>query len=165
MHDIIHRERNEIEKQILAEIDTTEIVFLEQALEMLKKKEDNINIKFDEPKVAEVETEEVPIVYEKHEINQNKMDWFDVNEEGAACVEIVANQIEELNLDADNVVDSNLNPEAPAFEIDEMPAEEFPLTDSPPPEFKIDDNVVTDADKLNQTKYFYFYQGIKSFFY
>lgn len=155
IHDIIHRERSEIENQILAEIDTTEIVFLEQALEMLKAKEENTIVNFDKPVVVE---EDVPIVYEKHEINQNKMDWFDVNEEGAACIEIVQNQIDELNIS--DPVDSNLNPEAVAFVLEELSVEEFPLTECPPPESEqANDNVVTDVDKLNQAKYFYFYQA------
>ncbi|XP_075969810.1 E3 ubiquitin-protein ligase RNF10 [Anticarsia gemmatalis] len=158
VHEIIYRERDEIEKQILAEIDTSEVIYLEQALEMLKQKEENIDIKFDEPKVVEEEADEVPTVYEKQEINQNKLDWFDVNEEGAACVEVVQNQMEELDLGAEIAVDSNLNPEAPAFELEENQPEEFPLTESPPPE-QLVNNAITDIDKLNQTKYFYFYQA------
>ncbi|KAJ8725786.1 hypothetical protein PYW08_003969 [Mythimna loreyi] len=203
--EILKRERDEIEKQILAEIDTTEIVFLEQALEMLKFKEENINVRFNEPKVIEkVEVEDaVPTVYEKQEVNQNKLDWFDVNDEGgaasvdvmpkskeenietedtdpsmhekqednqnnpdwfdgndqrgAACVDIIQNNMEELNL---NGVDSNLNPDAPAFEIDDMQPLEFPLVECQPQEAKqIEDNAVTDIDRLNQEKYFYFYQA------
>lgn len=207
VHEILKRERDEIEKQILAEIDTTEIVFLEQALEMLKLKEENINARFNEPKVIEKDEfeEAVPTVYEKQEVNQNqnKLDWFDVNDEGgaacidiaskfneeyneneaaalspyenqeenqnkpdcfdgrddrgAACVDIIHNNMEALNL---NAVDSNLNPDAPAFELDDMQPEEFPLTECLPQEAKqIEDNAVTDIDKLNQTKYFYFYQA------
>lgn len=201
------RERDEIEKQILAEIDTTEIVFLEQALEMLKFKEEHINDKFNIQEVTvkdEIKDEiedVVPTVYEKHEVNQNKLDWFDVNDEGAAagvdmlskeddlavnenaaapvfeeheenqnkpdwlherdergaaCVDIIDNNMEGLNL---NEFDSNLNPNAPAFEIDDMQPEEFPLPECLQEAKQIEDNAITDIDKLNQSKYFYFYQA------
>lgn len=157
IHEILKRERTEIEQQILAEIDTTEIVFLEQALEMLKLKENNINVKNNEPKFLEDKNEDIaPTVYQKQEINQNKLDWFDVNEEGAAAIETIQNDMDELDLDA---VDSNLNPEAPSFELDEVQPEEFPLTEYLPQEPEQIDNAVTDIDKLNQSKYFYFYQG------
>ncbi|XP_026724633.1 RING finger protein 10 [Trichoplusia ni] len=157
IHEILKRERTEIEQQILAEIDTTEIVFLEQALEMLKLKENNINVKNNEPKFLEDKNEDIaPTVYQKQEINQNKLDWFDVNEEGAAAIETIQNDMDELDLDA---VDSNLNPEAPSFELDEVQPEEFPLTEYLPQEPEQIDNAVTDIDKLNQSKYFYFYQA------
>ncbi|CAB3242490.1 unnamed protein product [Arctia plantaginis] len=185
VHDIIQRERDEIKQRILAEIDTTEIVFLEQALEMLRLKEEHINMEWDKPKVVEEKTEEVPIVYEKQEINQNKLDWFDVNEEGAACVEVVQNQMDELylsgdyvteegaacvevvqnqmdelNLSGDSFPDSNLNPEAPLFEVDGMPQEETPLTEiQPPVSEQATDVTITEIDILNQDKYFYFYQS------
>lgn len=155
----MNREWAEIQNQIGAEIDTTEIVFLQQALSMLKTKEEHINIKFDEPKVTEVEEthDAVPTVYEKQEINQNKLDWFDVNEEGAACIETIRDNMVELDL---NAVDSNLNPDAPSFEIDKMQPEEFPLLECTPQETEqIEDNSVTNIDKLNQEKYFYFYQA------
>ncbi|KAF9421883.1 hypothetical protein HW555_002323, partial [Spodoptera exigua] len=200
--EILIRERHEIENQILAEIDTTEIVYLEQALEMLKSKEENINLRFSEPKVTLKEETDaaVPTVYEKQEENQNKLDWFDVNEDGAAaCAEImqgttsdtgladtntnekdgapsknlewldenevgaacaadiIHNNMEALNL---NTVDSNLNPEAPSFERDEMQPEEFPLTEGLVQETnQIEDNAVTNIDKLNHKKFFYFYQA------
>ncbi|XP_021185047.3 E3 ubiquitin-protein ligase RNF10 [Helicoverpa armigera] len=160
VHEILKREREEIERQILAEIDTTEIVFLEQALEMLKLKEENIDTKFYEPKVNEENENDstVTTVYEKQEVNQNKLDWFDVNEEGgAACIDIIHNNMEDLNL---NAVDSNLNPDAPSFEMDDAQTEEFPLIECAPEETEpIEDNAVTDIDKLNQAKYFYFYQA------
>lgn len=168
---------------------------------MLKFKEENINARLNEPKVIEkCEVEEaVPTVYEKQEVNQNKLDWFDVNDEGraacvkskeeeienddtdpsmhekqeenqnnsdwfdgndqrgAACVDIIQNNMEDLNL---NAVDSNLNPHAPAFEISDMQPLEFPLVECVPQEaIQIEDNAVTDIDKLNQAKYFYFYQA------
>lgn len=159
VHEILKREREEIQRQILAEIDTTEIVFLEQALEMLKLKEENIDAKFYEPKVKEEENDStVTTVYEKQEVNQNKLDWFDVNDEGgAACIDIIHNNMEDLNL---NAVDSNLNPDAPSFEMDDVQTEEFPLIECVPEETDpIEDNAVTDIDKLNQAKYFYFYQA------
>lgn len=199
VHEILIRERQEIENQILAEIDTTEIVYLEQALEMLKAKEENINLRFSEPKFTMNEETEalVPTVYEKQEENQNKLDWFDVNEEGAAacaeimqetpidtgmgdtnekdraspkqlerldeyeggaaCVDIIHNNMRALNL---NTVDSNLNPDAPSFEVDEMQPEEFPLTECIVQETKqIEDNATTTIDKLNHKKFFYFYQA------
>lgn len=125
---------------------------------MLKLKENNINVKNNDPKVVEFKNEDVaPTVYQKQEINQNKLDWFDVNEEGAAAIETIHNDMEELDLDA---VDSNLNPEAPSFELDEVQTEEFPLTEYLPQEpIEQIDNAVTDIDKINQSKYFYFYQG------
>uniref|UniRef100_A0A2A4JAK1 E3 ubiquitin-protein ligase RNF10 n=1 Tax=Heliothis virescens TaxID=7102 RepID=A0A2A4JAK1_HELVI len=160
VHEILKREREEIERQILAEIDTTEIVFLEQALEMLKLKEENIETKFNEPKVNKENENDstVPTVYEKQEVNQNKLDWFDVNDEGgAACIDIIQNNMEDLDL---NTVDSNLNPDAPSFEMDDIQTEEFPLIECGPQEAEpIEDNAVTDIDKLNQAKYFYFYQA------
>lgn len=157
VHDILKRERKEIENQILAEIDTTEIVFLEQALEMLKLKEDNINMQFEEPKIVEDIKELPPIVYEKQEINENKLDWFNVTEEGAACVEILRDEIEELNIS-----DSNLNPEAAAFPLIEDDSELSEVLSLEPSidSHKFDDDThLTDIDKQNQAKYFYFYQA------
>lgn len=145
----------------MAEIDTTEIVFFEQALEMLRLKEEQINIEWDKPKVVEEKTKEVPIVYEKQEINQNKLDWFDVDEEGAACDvhEDVQTKMEELSLSVDSYYDSDLNPEAPLFKVDVMQQKEYPLTESAPQESEQPTEVnITEIDKLNQEKYFYFYQ-------
>ena len=158
VHDILKRERKEIETQILAEIDTTEITFLEQALEMLKLKENNINMQFDVPKIVEELEEVSPIVYEKQEINENKHDWFDVTEEGAACVEIVGDKIGELN-----ITDSNLNPEAVSFclnEVDNQLGEILiPESLSVDSHNVKDSTNLTDIDKQNQAKYFYFYQA------
>lgn len=158
VHDILKRERREIESQILAEIDTTEVVFLEQALEMLKTKEDNINMQYDKPNIIEDIKEVTPIVYEKQEINDNKFDWFNVTEEGAACIEVIQEKIGEMN-----VSDSNLNPEAAAFslsgvdgQLDEVIAPEQLSTES----HQIVGSLhLTEIDKQNQAKYFYFYQG------
>ncbi|KAJ0180660.1 hypothetical protein K1T71_004064 [Dendrolimus kikuchii] len=156
VQDIMLRERKEIEKQILEEIDTTEIVFLEQALEMLKQKDQSLTMQYEAPKLEYDENtiEEAPIVYEKQEISVNKLDWFDVTDEGAAAVDVVQTQIENLEL-------SNLNPEAPVFSHTDIAAIEFPLTECLPPEPNVDDEVasVTDIDKQNQAKYFYFYQA------
>ncbi|XP_063620423.1 E3 ubiquitin-protein ligase RNF10 [Cydia splendana] len=159
VRDILKRERKEIENQILAEIDTTEIVFMEQALELLKVKEESINLQCDVTKIKEEVLDEAPTVYEKQEINQNRVDWFDVTEEGAACIDIVQEQMQHLEV---TDVGSNLNPDAPEFNIDninENQPEEFPLIDctEDPEEFK--DTSLTDADKQNQAKYFYFYQA------
>ncbi|XP_047988721.1 RING finger protein 10 [Leguminivora glycinivorella] len=158
VHDIVKRERKEIENQILAEIDTTEIVFMEQALEMLRVKEESINLQCDVTKIKEEVLDEAPTVYEKQEVNQNRVDWFDVNEEGAACIDIVQEQMQNLEV-TDN--GSGLNPEAPEFNIDnvnENQPEEFPLIDEADTE-ESKDNCLTDADKQNQAKYFYFYQA------
>lgn len=157
MQDILEREKKEIEAQILAEIDTTEIVFMEQALKMLEtKKEKDISIK--EPECEPKPKDEVPIIYEKQEVNGNKIDWFDVSEEGAAAIETAQNELEVLT------IQSNLNPDAPEFKDNvnqcDDAAEEFPLTEVEPLETEqVLDSTLTDIDKQNQAKYFYFYQG------
>lgn len=162
MIDILERERKEIQDQILAEIDTTEIVFMEQALTMLREKEENLNYQYEQPKIIELDHAEVPIVYQKQEVNQNKVDWFDVTEDGASCIESIQDQVEDLAI---SFVQTNLNPEAPSFVLDELndnQSEEFPLIENAPPEVveqKID-NACSDIDKQNQAKYFYFYQGL-----
>lgn len=157
--DILDRDRKQIETQILAEFDTSEIVYLEQALELLKLKEDKIKIQYEKPKVACESTEQiVPTVFEKKEINEVKLDWFDVTDEGAACLESIDNKMESLNVN----VQSNLNPEAKPFEceLDDNTVEEFPLIESPTNEnIPSDESIFADIDKQNQTKYFYFYQG------
>lgn len=164
VRDILERERNEIQNQILAEIDTTEIVFMEQALGMLKEKEEKLNNQYEQPKIIELEHPEVPIVYQKQEVNQNKVDWFDVAEDGATCIETVQDQVEDLAI---GFAQTNLNPEAPSFVLDELndnQPEEFPLIDNAPPDAKVVeqkiDNACSDIDKENQAKYFYFYQGL-----
>lgn len=166
MRDILERERKEIQDQILAEIDTTEIVFMEQALGMLQEKEEKLKNQCEQPKIIEVHhaEEEVPIVYQKQEVNQNKLDWFDVTEDGASCVETIQEQVEDL---AVSLAQSGLNPEAPSFVLDELndnQPEEFPLIDNVPPEGQVVaqkiDNACSDIDKQNQAKYFYFYQGL-----
>lgn len=164
VRDILERERKEIQDQILAEIDTTEIVFMEQALRMLQEKEEKLNNQYEQPKIVELDHPEVPIVYQKQEVNQNKVDWFDVTEDGATCIETIQDQVEDL---AVSFVQTNLNPDAPSFVMDELndnQSEEFPLIDNalqegPVVEQKID-NACSDIDKQNQAKYFYFYQGL-----
>lgn len=160
VYDILKRERKEIEAQILAEIDTTEIVYLEQALEMLKQKEENINLLYSEEasKVIGAVTEDAPpIIYEKQKVNENKIDWFDVNEQGAACVDIVQDKVEQLN------IESSLNPDAPVFTVSEdKPNDEELLiagNTSEDIEVAADGSDVADIDKQNQAKYFYFYQA------
>lgn len=154
MQDILEREKKEIETQILAEIDTSEIVFMEQALDMLKKKKESI-VPLEEPKYVDSDDdEEAPIIYEKQENNGNKLDWFDVTEEGVASNEVV-HQLEELK------IDSNLNPDAPEFNVNLDIPEEFPLTEGECLTVKTESEEfdLTDIDKQNQAKYFYFYQG------
>lgn len=165
MRDILERERKEIQDQILAEIDTTEIVFMEQALGMLQEKEEKLNNQYEQPKLVELDhAEEVPVVYQKQEFNQNKIDWFDVTEDGATCVETIQDQVEDLAI---SFAQSGLNPEAPSFVLDELndnQPEEFPLIDNASPEGQVmvqkNDNAYSDIDKQNQAKYFYFYQGL-----
>ncbi|KOB72656.1 RING finger protein [Operophtera brumata] len=153
VQDILEREKKEIETQILAEIDTTEIVFMEQALNILKKKKES-TIQFEEPKLVDSDDDETPMVYEKHEANGNKLDWFDVTEDGAAID--VVNQIKELK------IDSNLNPDAPEFSVhlDNQPVA-FPITEAECLTVKTEpeESDLTDIDKQNQAKYFYFYQA------
>ncbi|XP_059056973.1 E3 ubiquitin-protein ligase RNF10 [Achroia grisella] len=167
VHEILKRERMEIQNQILAEIDTTEIVYLEQALDMLKLKEDKLNNIPDKNDIVETVPEEtVPIVYEKQEVNKNKIDWFDITDDGAASIEVIQDQMEELNIE---IAASNLNPDAPTFihsdinEKDVQDVEEFPLIENLPPseiaETLVSNPTVTDTDKENQAKYFYFYQA------
>lgn len=164
VRDILERERKEIQDQILAEIDTTEIVFMEQALGMLQEKEEKLNNQYEQPKIFDVDYAEAPIVHQKQEYNQNKVDWFDVTEDGATCVETIQDQVEDLAI---NIAQTNLNPEAPSFVLDELndnQPEEFPLIDNAPPEGQVVeqklDNACSDIDKQNQAKYFYFYQGL-----
>lgn len=164
VRDILERERKEIQEQILAEIDTTEIVFMEQALGMLQDKEEKLNNQYEQPKIIELDHAEVPIVYQKQEFNQNKVDWFDVTEDGATCIETIQEQVEDLAI---SLTQTNLNPEAPSFVLDELndnQPEEFPLIDNALPEGQVVaqklDNACTDIDKQNQAKYFYFYQGL-----
>ncbi|KAM3963048.1 LOW QUALITY PROTEIN: E3 ubiquitin-protein ligase RNF10 [Aphomia sociella] len=162
VHDILERERNEIQNQILAEIDTTEIIYLEEALNMLKIKEDKLNTILDKPEVVEPILENtIPIVYEKQEVNKNRIDWFDVNDEGAACMQVIQDQMEELDIEEHQ---SNLNPEAATFVIGDVNdnAEEFPLIEHLPTaddDTIIENPTITDIDKENQAKYFYFYQA------
>lgn len=155
VQDILNRERKEIENQIMEEIDTTEIVFLEQALDMLKRKDENLILQYEKPKLEldDNTTEEIPIVYEQQEVSVNKFDWFDVTDEGAAAVDILQTKIDNLEL-------SDLNPEAPVFKHDKETIE-FPLTECLPLEqdVEMEDTSVSDIDKQNQAKYFYFYQG------
>ncbi|RVE47989.1 hypothetical protein evm_007397 [Chilo suppressalis] len=169
VQEILERERNEIQKQIMAEIDTTEIVFMEQALAILKKKEDDIKEQLDKPKIQQnLMEEEVPLVYEAQSINEKRIDWFDVPDEATGLnleegVNLLQKQIAVLDIDAE---DSNLNPDAPTFmlknDVDENEPEEFPLieNDLSQEEETVDDNPsITDIDKQNQVKYFYFYQA------
>ncbi|XP_013196029.2 E3 ubiquitin-protein ligase RNF10 [Amyelois transitella] len=162
VHEILKRERGEIQNQIMAEIDTTEIVFLEQALDMLKLKEDTLDTITDEPaKVKTIPVEAPPIVYEKQEISENKIDWFDVTEDGAACIDIVQGKMEELDLDN---TQSDLNPDdTSSFEQNDDILDEVPLMDLSTCEMEEVDNastrMVNDVDKENQAKYFYFYQA------
>ncbi|XP_049867448.1 RING finger protein 10 [Pectinophora gossypiella] len=161
VREILERERKEIQDQIMAEIDTTEVEFLEQALNLLKLKEEKINAQYEQPKIAEQEIDSVPIVYEKQEVNQNRIDWFDMTEEGAACVETIQDQVEDLAI---SLAHSNLNPDAPEFnhgDLNDNPPEEFPLIEAEPePVVELNyDNSFTDVDKQNQAKYFYFYQA------
>ncbi|XP_026494880.1 E3 ubiquitin-protein ligase RNF10 [Vanessa tameamea] len=154
--DIVERDKNEIRNQILAEIDTTEIVYLEQALEMLKLKEQKIKMYYEQPKNNDaISEQDIPTVLEKQEVSNKKLDWFDVDDEGATCLEAVENKMESLN------IQSNLNPDAIAFECDinENPVEEFPLIECPSNSELSDESIFTDIDKQNQTKYFYFYQA------
>lgn len=163
MCDILERERKEIQDQILAEIDTTEIVFMEQALGMLREKKEKLNNQYDQPKIIVEDHPEVPIVYQKQEVNQIKVDWFDVAEDGATCIETIQDQVEDLAI---SLAQTNLNPEAPSFVMDELndnQPEEFPLIDNAHPEAHVEeqkiDNACSDIYKQNQAKYFYFYQG------
>lgn len=146
----------------MAEIDTTEIVYMEQALDMLKTKEKCLILQPAEP--VSIETPDMsttPIVYEKQEVSERKIDWFDVTDEGAASIEVIQDQMAELDIE----IDSNLNPDAPMFvhpDVNDNQPEEFPLIDCPATneEDNNEDNPsVTDIDKQNQAKYFYFYQG------
>ncbi|XP_063821938.1 E3 ubiquitin-protein ligase RNF10 [Ostrinia nubilalis] len=163
VQEILARERKEIQDQIMAEIDTTEIVFMEQALDMLKTKEMYNEAQIDELTVVETPECTIPIVYEKQEVNEKKIDWFDVNDEGAASIEVLQDQMQDLEIG----LDSNLNPDAPSFvhgDLNDNQPEEFPLIDYLGPENENEINeddspTVTDVDKQNQSKYFYFYQA------
>ncbi|XP_014370570.2 RING finger protein 10 [Papilio machaon] len=158
--EILQKEREEIENQILQEIDTTEILYLEQALHLLIKKGEEIKNQIDKPKTPEPIEDIPPIVYEKQEVNDKKLDWFDVTEDGAACIELIEENMAGLDI---NVPEPNLTSEVTTYLEDELNdnnhAEEFPLIDCGPPQDNQVDNVITDIDKENQSKYFYFYQA------
>ncbi|XP_068629836.1 E3 ubiquitin-protein ligase RNF10 isoform X2 [Battus philenor] len=159
--EILQKEREEIKNQILAEIDTTEIVYLEQALDLLKLKEEELKNQIEKPKTAELVEDIPPIVFEKQEDCDKKMDWFDVTEEGAACIEVINESMASLEVCDD--LEPNLNSEVTNYLQDELndnnQSEEFPLTECAPPGEHQVDNVITDIDRENQTKYFYFYQA------
>lgn len=153
----MERDRNEIKNQILAEIDTTEIIYLEQALETLQLKEQKIKMQYEQPKTVQssVPEEIVLTVCEKLEVNGKKLDWFDVTDEGATCLEVLESEMGTLK------IESNLNPDAKAFQCDinDNQVEEFPPIESALQDDDTCDNTIyTDIDKQNQTKYFYFYQ-------
>ncbi|XP_013145982.1 PREDICTED: RING finger protein 10 [Papilio polytes] len=156
--EILAKEREEIENQILQEIDTTEILYLEQALHLLNKKEEEIKNQIEKHKTPEPIEDVPPIVYEKQDVNDKKLDWFDVTEDGAACIELIEENMEVLDI---NVPEPNLTSEVMTYLEDELNdnnhAEEFPLMDcGPPRENQVD---ITEIDKENQSKYFYFYQA------
>lgn len=158
--DILERDRKQIETQILAEFDTSEIIYLEQALEMLKLKEEKLKIQYEKPKIISEDEEQnaPPTIIEKKEVNEVKLDWFNVTDEGAACLETINTRMESINID----VQSDLNPKAKAFDFEqnENVVEEFPLIENPTVESEpSDESVFTDIDKQNQAKYFYFYQS------
>lgn len=160
--DILERDRKQIETQILAEIDTTEIVYLEQALEMLKIKENEINTQFEQPSNIDVSPiDEAPIIFEKQDMTNNaKLDWFDVTDEGATCVKEAEDKMASLN------IQSELNPDAKEFVCDlndDLNQSEFPLGECElDDEEDVEETAYADIDKQNQAKYFYFYQGKKS---
>lgn len=160
VHAILNRERKEIENQILAEIDTTEIVYMEQVLETLKLKEESINLQCDLTVTVKEDVVEIPTVYEKQEINEERVDWFDVTEDGAACIEVLQEEVQKLKISDSQ---STLNPEAPEFNVNDLDdnlQEEFPLVDCAVPcDVEPKEDSLSESDKQNQAKYFYFYQG------
>lgn len=129
----------------------------------MKRKEENLRQQIEKPKSPEPNEDMVPIEYEKQVENDKKMDWFDVTEDGAACLEVITENMASLNVD---IAESELNSELTDYLEDELNdnhpvEEEFPLIECAPPGDEVVDNahVVTDIDKENQSKYFYFYQG------
>ncbi|XP_045491398.1 RING finger protein 10 [Colias croceus] len=166
--EILERDKREIEAQIQAEIDTTELVYLEQALEMLKVKREFIECEYLRPmkKVVEKEVKD-DIIVEKHEANAKKYDWFDVDdEEGAVCLEEDLSVLD-INDDAEPETESETAPEvAPevkpdvkkfGFDLNHNPLEDLEVRDSPP--LEVEQNNLTEIDKENQARYFYFYQA------
>ncbi|CAG9114655.1 unnamed protein product [Plutella xylostella] len=159
----LQQDREELQNQIMAEIDTTEIVYMEQAIESLNLQEEKLKNQKDIeiPKYTVVEKkDEAPTVYEKQVKNDTKIDWFD-EEEGASCMESLQAEIDNITLqetiNSEETIKSELNPEASEFKIggiqNEEVAEEFPLIQddvTPPP---------SDIDRETQSKYFYFYQA------
>ncbi|XP_032513294.1 E3 ubiquitin-protein ligase RNF10 [Danaus plexippus] len=156
--DILERDRKQIEMQILAEIDTTEIIYLEQALEMLKLKEKNISLQYEEHKDdnRNAAQSSAPVVYEKQTVNETKLDWFDVTDEGATCLTPIQDNMANLDIN----VKSELDPEAEIFTLD---VNENADTDFANTEYMTDDQYINNDlksfDKENQAKYFYFYQA------
>ncbi|VVC92685.1 unnamed protein product [Leptidea sinapis] len=149
--DIAERDKQEIEAQIQAEIDTTELVYLEQALQMLKIKKEMIPQEYVEPEAIASPTKD--IVVEENTSCGMKYDWFDVNdEEGGAC----AVELSELDISSNDPeqVDEDENK---IFDINENTLDDLPVRDSTPSEE--DKNDLNEIDKENQAKYFYFYQA------
>lgn len=152
VQNILERERKELQDQILAEIDVTEVVYLEQALDMLKFKEDNYkNLAHTsiESNITPIyNTEAVPIIYEKQTDHQNTIDWFDFVESDELSsqntVDVVSKSMEKCDL----------NPEIPDFEASDILEGqiEFPMVED-------DNDVGSEIDKENRMKYFYFYQA------
>lgn len=171
VHNIIERERKELQDQILAEIDTTEIVYIEEALKLLKIQEEHINTSYLQSNVKPntEPSEEVPLIYEKSITNHPKVDWFDVDEtEDKVSNENDEDDIKSLTEEFDKC---DLNQELTEHGVKDDTKndyEEFPLIDVVAPKFEVPSAVeavpdeLTDIDIENQSKYFYFYQGIFS---
>ncbi|CAK1545237.1 unnamed protein product [Leptosia nina] len=153
--NIIEREKQEIEAQIQAEIDTTELVYLEQALNMLKIKKDVIQCQHLEPQPVYNDDQEKKIVIEKHNPSNKKYDWFDVDEDkGAACLDEFSElEINEHKPEQEVEID---DAKKYGFDLNDNPLEDLDVRDSPP---EVDQNNLTEIDRENQSRYFYFYQA------
>ncbi|CAF4938198.1 unnamed protein product [Pieris macdunnoughi] len=152
--DIIERDKEEISAQIQAEIDTTELVYLEQALNMLKiKKKENLKRQHAKPKIVEEAEVADKVVIEKHDLAEKKYDWFDLDEdEGATCLD----ELSELDIN-DEMAETPPEPDPKfGFDFNDNPLENLDVRDSPT---DIDPINITEVDRENQTRYFYFYQA------
>lgn len=129
---------------------------MEQALNMLKLKKENLEQQYIEPETNIVEELEENVIIEKHDLTEKKYNWFDLNDdEGATCL------VEELSeLEITDLEESPVSPEKHdkkfGFDVNVNILEDLDVRDSPP---DIDHDNLTEIDRENQSRYFYFYQG------
>lgn len=180
--DILTKDRKELTDQVQAEIDSSEICFIEEALHLLKLREKEL---YTAP-VKEVQkkkkinstndnqTNTINIVTQSDESSKNKItiDWFNVSGENGEGTPELFQPIKELK--AEEVfedfssgtvphmeVKSVLNPAAEPFVLTGVTTveEDGILDDIISPGIELNDDLISAIDAENQAKYFYFYQA------